>query len=211
MMTPWRKKTRLTGELKVYCPANAWSADVAKAMTTFNGLSLGCQMKTAPDEQKADVIVKLCIGKRDKNSQLAKGQTYTIQHPEGTLTSSKTFSSDQFGGRTRMLIDDIKREVIGAGIFLPGDYPDPTADQKEMIVVHELIHSTGMDDHDSSGLMNDRFQPSGTGILELLPDQGAKSMPPIRLSGKARCKVALAWTKDAKEADINDKEVCKKP
>jgi hypothetical protein len=209
MIKPWLKRIRVTGELKVYCPANPWSAEVTKAITTFNGLSLGCQLKVASDDRSADVVVKLCKGKRDKHNQLVKGQIFTIPHPNGTINSPGAFVSDKLGGYTRMLIDDIKREVFLAGIFLPGDYPKPTADQKEMIIVHELIHSTGMDEHDSYGLMFDSFQPQGTGLLEMLPDKDSKPMPPVRLGGKTRCKVALAWKTDAKEVDINGAEVCK--
>lgn len=211
MATPWLRRIRRTGELKVFCPANAWSAEVTKAISTFNGLSLGCQLAVVNEERTADIIVKLCIGKRDKNRKLVKDQSFTIAHANGTINSPSRFTSDMFGGMTRMLIDDRKREVIAAGVFLPGDYANLTTDQKEMIVVHEFIHSTGMDEHDVRGLMYDSFQVSGNGVLELLPEQGAQPMPPVRLGGMTRCRVALAWRADAREADVNSDNACPTP
>ena len=202
MATPWLKRIRLTGELLVFNKAGAWSADVDKAIKTFNSLGLGCKMTPTKDENSAHVVIILAKGK--------KNQVYSINHYGDVATSNQNFQSDQLDGQTATLKDDKRKELFFAGIFLPGNYPKPTADQKEMIVVHELIHAAGMNEHDSYGIMFSHMIADGKGILEYLHDEGAKSMPPIRLGGMTKCKVQLAWATDASEAAVNAADACKK-
>jgi hypothetical protein len=64
-----------------------------------------------------------------------------------------------------------------------------------MVVVHEFIHACGLNDwHDTVGLMFPDMQEQGGGLIEYLPEKGAKPMPPIRLGSKTVCKVKMLWS-----------------
>jgi hypothetical protein len=44
------------------------------------------------------------------------------------------------------------------------------------------------------GLMFPDMQEQGGGLIEYLPEKGAKPMPPIRLGSKTVCKAKMLWS-----------------
>ncbi|WP_010584858.1 hypothetical protein [Schlesneria paludicola] len=182
MSTPWLKRIKRTGQLTVHNKATAWSAAVTKGMTTFNGLGFGVKMVPAEDEKSANVVI------------LAANGPQQYPYYGQTLKTKPEFKPDELDGQTSVVTDDRLKETFFACIFLPGRVKSPTKDQQEMVVVHELIHAAGMDEHDSSGIMFSHMQASGTGLLEYLHDASAKPMPPVRLGGMTKCKVQMLWT-----------------
>jgi hypothetical protein len=197
MPTPWLKRIRETGQLKVFNKAGAWSHAVDKALSTFNTLSFPVKLVAeTKEERSADIVVILsATGK----------ETYKHYGDEVTVD----FPADLLHGKTKTLADHKPLQVFFAAIFLPGKVKDVTNDQKLAMTVHEFIHACGLDggqgdgtynrnqDHDSEGIMYDIMSIEGAGIIENSRPKGAKAMPPIRVGGKTRCRIQSIWGSDA--------------
>jgi hypothetical protein len=113
-----------------------------------------------------------------------------------TAETQQDFVADRLHGQTSTFADQREpKEIFFAVIFLPGKLAKATKSQKEMVVVHELIHACGLNEwHDTVGLMFADMQEQGNGLLEYSPEKGAKPMPPIRLGSKTVCKVKMLWS-----------------
>jgi hypothetical protein len=200
MPTPWLKRIRKDGQLKVFNKADAWSTAVKSAMTTFNNLGLGVKLVEEKEEKSADVVVTLATGPA----------TYT--HFGDKAATRPEFKADSLHGQTTTFTDKKRNEIFFAVIFLPGKVPKPTDKQKEVITVHEFIHSCGLDgglpngdkdknqDHDTTGIMFGIMKEADGGLIEYIPEQDAKPMPPIRLGSRTLCKARMIWA---------DGEACK--
>ncbi|HEY0462265.1 MAG TPA: hypothetical protein VGC97_24240 [Pyrinomonadaceae bacterium] len=202
MPTKWNRGVRETGKLKVYNKAGGWSAAVDGAIGSFNNLGLGVQLIKESDETAANVVVVLANG----------ADTY----PRGSyvLTAEK-FTADILHGMAKTRATSARRgrdvEIDFAVVFLPGRVPNATPKQKEVIVVHELIHASGLNgglpngsdapnkDHDSEGIMYPQMQIAGDGLIEQLHDKGASPMTPIRVGVKTRCTLRMLWTNEGCE------------
>jgi len=180
MADPWMKKVRENGQLSVFNKATTWSDAVNAAITGFNALSFGVQLVPSKDEKSANIVVTLANGHTE----------YTYQGT--TVTPGNDFRPDRLHGKTRALIEDPPKEIFFAVIFLPGKVQG-TKKQREVIVVHEFIHASGMDEHDDTGIMVAQMKESGDGLIEYLPDKGAKAMPPIRVGGQTSCIMTMLW------------------
>jgi hypothetical protein len=199
MPTPWLKRIRKTGQLAVHNKTGAWAPSVNTAMTTFNALGLGVELVSAKEEKAANIVVLLSSG-----SDVYKyyGDTATAK-----------FDATELHGQTSTLTDQKVMEIFFAAIFLPGKVKEATGKQKGVIVVHEFIHACGLngllpdgskapnDDHESSGIMFAQMKKDGDGLIEYLPDKGAKPMPPIRLGGRTLCKMQMLWSKEGCKDD----------
>ena len=181
MATPWTKHIRENGELSVFNKATLWVDAVNAAVKAFNTLSLGVTLTTAKDEKSANIVLVLASGHTE----------YTYQGT--TVSTPNDFRADRLHGKTRALIEDPPKEIFFAVTFLPGKVKG-TKKQKEVVVVHEFIHAAGMDEHDDNGIMFPQMQESGDGLLEYLPDKGAKAMPPIRVGGQTSCILRMLWS-----------------
>jgi hypothetical protein len=185
MPTPWLKRIRKTGKLKVLNKAATWASSVEAAMKTFNKLSFGVELVAEKEEKAADIVVVL-----------ANGPTQHTHYGD-TVQTSPDFKFDELHGETRTLADQKLNAIFFAGVFLPGKVKKATAGQKEMIVVHEFIHACGLNDahdHDSVGIMFAQMMEDHGGLIEYLHDKGAKPMPPIRVGPKTMCKMKMLWS-----------------
>jgi hypothetical protein len=183
MPTPWLKRIKKSGKLAVFNKATAWSESVDKAMTDFNGLHLGPTLEKAKDEKSANVVILLATGP----------QHYTYYGD--TVSTGSDFTANTLHGETRALIDTSLNAIFFAAVFLPGK-AKATKRQREVVVFHELIHACGLvanDDHDVVGVMFGAMQVSGDGLLEYMPEKGAKPMPPIRVGSRTKCKLQMIW------------------
>ena len=125
---------------------------------------------------------------------LADGPGAKYTYYGDSAETGQDFVANKLHGQTSTFQDD-KGEIFFAVIFLPGKLTKATKGQKEMVVVHEMIHACGLNKwHDSAGLMFPQMKEEGDGLLEYLPEKGVKPMPPIRLGSKTICKVKLLWT-----------------
>ncbi len=199
MPTPWLKRIRKTGQLTVHNRADSWKTAVDTAIASFNNLGFGVKLVEEKEEKSANIVVKLSDG---SETYPYYGQKITAQFP-----------AERLHGLCRTLVDDNKKEIFFAVIFLPGKVKKPTAKQKEVITVHELIHACGLnglladgskdpnDDHDIVGIMVAQMKVDGDGLIEYMPEKGAKAMTPIRVGGQTMCKAQMLWGADACKAD----------
>ena len=181
MPTPWLKRIRETGQLTVFNKATAWAVPVDAAVKSFNKLSFGVKLVVGKEEKAANIVVILATGP----------QQYT--YFGDTAKTLPDFKADILHGQATTLADGNRKEVFFAVVFLPGKVKEATNGQKEIIVVHELIHASGLDDHDSAGIMFSSMKKDKGGLIEYLPDKGAKPMPPIRVGTETLRKMGMLW------------------
>jgi hypothetical protein len=183
MPHPWLKRIRKTGQLTVFNKATAWAVPINAAIKSFNHLSLGVSLVAEKDEKAANIVLVLAN---------RAGEQY--KHYGDTAQTLPSFKADALHGQASTFLDKKLDEIFFAAIFLPGKVKKATDGQKEMIVVHELLHACGLDEwHDSDGLMFGVMQKKDDGLIEYLHEQDAKSMPPIRLGSQTVCKVKMLW------------------
>jgi len=181
MANLWFKRFREAKELPYNMDkATAWKASITAAINTFNGLGFGVQL--VPTIEGKTTLVKFVLASGPAKEPF----------PGGVAETTPKFKPDKMHGQAAVHLDS--RNVIDfAVIFLPGKVEKITKEQKEMIIVHEIIHACGMDEHDTEGIMYDVFRDSGTGVIELVAPEGAKSMPPVRLGAMTLSIMEKLW------------------
>ena len=180
MANLWFKRYREAKELPYINKATSWKTPIEAAIKSFNGLGFGVQL--VPTKEEKDALVAFV---------LANGPT-KHPFPGGVAETKPDFKPDGLHGQTAAQLDR-RNEIFYAGIFLPGKVSKSTKEQKEMVVVHEIIHACGMDEHDTEGIMYDKFRNDGNGVIELVAPSGAKGMPPIRLGGMTVSIMRKLW------------------
>ncbi|MGD0136159.1 MAG: hypothetical protein ABSE57_29280 [Bryobacteraceae bacterium] len=180
MGVPWIDSIKGSGQLSVFNKAPAWADGFHAAMIDFNHLGLGVKLVAAKDEKSANVVVLVSSGPGQYNYQ-------------GDIASTDNdFKPDRLHGQTAALAHDELKDRFFAAIFLPGQVKG-TKKQREVIIVHEFIHAAGMVEHDTVGIMFPQMQASNGGLLEYLPERGAKAMPPIRVGRQTASIVRGLW------------------
>ncbi len=185
MPTKWLKRIRETGQLTVFNEAKTWSVAGDASIRSFNGLGFGVKLVAVSESKEANIVVVLANGAKQ------------YKYYGDTLKTKADFKADRLHGQTSALIDDRRAEIFFACVFLPGNVKQITAGQKHVIVLHELIHASGMngpDDHDSVGIMFGQMQAENGGLIEYLHDKEARPMPPIRVGAKTTCTIRSLWT-----------------
>ena len=180
MANEWFKRFRDSRKLPYFNNAATWKVPVTAAIASFNNLSLGVELVPATEEKDALVVFVL-----------ANGPT-KYKFPGGTAQTSPKFKPDGLHGQAATQLDG-RDKIYFSAIFLPGKVAKTTNDQKEMVVVHEIIHACGMDEHDTEGIMYDVFRTNGSGLIELVSAAGAKPMPPIRVGGTTLSIMRKLW------------------
>lgn len=185
MPTKWLKRIRETGQLNVFNEAKTWSTAVDASIRSFNDLGLGVKLVAVKEAKEANVVLVLAHGAKQ------------YKYYGDTLSTRADFKADRPHGQASTLTDQKRSEIFFACIFLPGNIKRMTAGQKHVIVLHELIHASGMnepDDHDTVGIMYGQMKEDGAGLIEYLHDKDAKPMPPIRVGAKTACTIRSLWT-----------------
>lgn len=188
--SPWAKSIRETKQLKVFNKAKSWAVPVSAALRSFNNLALGVTVVAEKEEKNANVV--LILGE-------SSSPGYEYHDPRyGTMKvgPSSDFKADRLHGRAITLKDADSKEIFFAAVFLPGKLK-ATNDQKEVIIVHELIHACGFEEHDAGGIMFSPMMERDGKLIEYLHEKGDKPMPPIRMGSKTRCTVQLLWSGEA--------------
>ncbi|HEY8561565.1 MAG TPA: hypothetical protein VIL74_14410 [Pyrinomonadaceae bacterium] len=193
MPTQWNPEIRETKQLKVYNMGGGWSAAVNAGIASFNNLGFGVKLVTVKEKEAANIVVMLSDG----------SDSYTW----GDHTITVNFNAERLHGKARTIATGGKTLTIDfAVVFLPGKVRKPTPKQKEAIVVHELIHASGLngltpagvkladDDHDQVGIMVAQLVEYGDGVMEMLPEKGATKMTPVRVGGQTMCKMRMLWS-----------------
>jgi hypothetical protein len=180
MANMWFKRYREAKVLPYINTAASWKIPIDAAIKSFNGLGFGVQL--VPAKEKKDALIEFVVAAGPMSHPF----------PGGVAETGPKFKEDGLHGQAAVHLDH--RNVIDyAVIFLPGKVMKATKEQKEMVVVHEIIHACGMDEHDSDGIMYDKFRDSGTGVIELAFPSGAKAMPPIRLGATTVSIMQKLW------------------
>jgi hypothetical protein len=184
--------------------AGGWSAAVTAAINTFNSLGFGVKLVTVNEEKFAQIVVKLSNGSESYTMSQVGYDDYTFE---------VNFPAELLHGRAKTLSTGSPLEIFFAGVFLPGKVRNPTPKQKEVIVVHEFIHACGLDgrtpddkeipggDHDLVGVMSAKMVEYGDGLMEMMPEKGAKPMSPIRVGGQTMCRMRMLWKNEGCEKD----------
>jgi hypothetical protein len=180
MSNEWFGRFRDGRELPYVNKATTWKAPVEAAIVSFNRLSLGVRLVPAKEEKDALIAFVL-----------ANGPT-KYPFPGGVAETKPDFKPDGLHGQTAAQIDK-RNKIYFAAVFLPGKVDKTTKEQREMVVVHEIIHACGMDEHDTEGIMYDKFRDAGSGLIELEHPEGAKGMPPIRVGGMTSSIMRKLW------------------
>jgi len=181
MPTPWLKRIRGTGQLKVFNKAGTWADAVHGAIALFNSLPFKVQLIAEKQEKSANVVLLLASGAQQYN------------YYGDTVATDGSFKGERLHGDTHTLIDANKNEVFFAAVFLPGKIK-PTKRQKEVVLVHEFIHACGVEEHDSLGIMFAQMAEADDGLIEYLHDKDAKAMPPIRVGPQTLCRMQTIWS-----------------
>jgi hypothetical protein len=180
MANKWFKRFREARELPYINKATSWKTAVEAAVVSFNKLELNVQLVPAKEEK--DALVAFVM---------ANGPT-KHPFPGGVSETKPDYKPDGLHGQTSAHLDR-RNEIYYATVFLPGKADNTTKQQKEMVVVHEIFHACGMDEHDTDGIMYDKFRNDGAGLIELVAPAGAKAMPPIRLGGMTSSIMRQLW------------------
>ena len=196
MPTPWKKGIKDTGQLLYFNQGGAWSMDIDQAAATFNGLKFPVKFTATKEKSKANVVIKLSMG--------ADSETFD----GSVLSTSPNFDATSLHGFTRTLAELNEKEKTVAMIFvvtfLPGK-AKATANQKNIVIVHEMIHACGLDggrpdgskasdqDHDSEGLFAAVMNTTPDGLIEATAPAGTKPMPPIRVGAKTSATIKSIW------------------
>jgi hypothetical protein len=75
----------------------------------------------------------------------ANGPGENYKYYGDTATTNSDLKGDALHGQTTTFTDPKLREIFFAAVFLPGKIKKAKKGQKEMIVVHEFIHSAGIE------------------------------------------------------------------
>jgi hypothetical protein len=184
MATFWLKRIKKTGKLFYYNKATTWSDSVAAAVKNFNTLTFGVELVEVKEEKDAHIVVILASGPSQYNYY-------------GDTAKTKTdFDPTRLHGSASTLVDEKKNEIFFAAVFLPSKIKDATKGQKQVVVLHELIHAAGMNgrngkkEHDHEGIMADIMTPKDGGLIEI---KGAPPMPPVRVGSYTACIMRYLW------------------
>lgn len=187
MPSPWHPRVVRAKKLNVFNDAGIWAVHVKKAFTDFNGLGFPVTLAWAEDKVKADVVVRLSNG-NDTEFGWAKSN----------------FNAASTHGQTISDVDDRNR-VSKSVVFLPAKLARVSNDIKVLVVVHELIHASGLiekNDHDpGGGIMAAKFQLISGKLREASEDRNLRGMPPIRVGGWTRCTLNPLWGGECEEDD----------
>lgn len=192
MPTKWFKRFRETGQLTVFDKSGSWSPALKKAITTFNSLGFGVKLvETKEKERDANIVVMLAEG----------GESYS--YDRNSLKAD--FSTEKMHGRTHTVVHPRRFEIEFSLVYLPGKVKDASMRQKEVIIVHELLHAAGLNgsfiggvhdkeqDHEDIGIMSAKFINKGDGAVEMYADKDTPAMTPIRVGPQTMCKIRSLW------------------
>lgn len=196
MPTKWFKRFRETGQLTVFDRSGSWSPALKKAITTFNALNFGVKLvETKEKERDANIVVMLAEG----------GESY----PYDKNSLKADFPTEKMHGRTHTVVHPRRFEIDFALVYLPGKVTDASMRQKEVIIVHELLHAAGLngsfvngvhdkqEDHEDVGIMSAKFINKGDGAVEMFAPQGTPAMTPIRVGPQTMCKIRSLWANES--------------
>ena len=212
MPIAWTAKKVEDKKLLLFNDAGSWAGDVTNALPVFKSLCLSLEYEETTDRKHADVVIKTATAAGEKiDDSRTGGEATTPKGWTGNFPHGHTTTTKSIRGKLR--------EVVFAGIFLPGAVPDLNGQRRQVIIIHELLHASGLDgtlpdgtdkgdqDHDSEGIMYPSMREGEDGYIEgdaVLKGHESKSrqaknrvvkpMPPIRIGTKTRRRMSQIWS-----------------
>lgn len=177
MDIPWAKNITDTGELTVFNGASVgkWATIFKLALTSFNRNS-GLKMKMVEAKKKdtANIVVQVAGGTTNFEYD---GTSYPVVFPHTLVHGlTKTFARDGF--------------IEKAAIFLPSEPDEDHKNVLRFITVHELIHASGLVDHDNDGVFMS-LPNIRKGLI--WSSANSKKMPPLFFDPKTIARLQKVW------------------
>lgn len=167
--TSWMPKIREKKLLTIRNDAEigVWSGVVAEAIPIFNQKMMNAVKYELVPEGRANVIVKIAGAGKDD--------------PKLGATATHGVARRWIGNRG----------VEEAEIYLPAQPSQGHKNVLLMIMLHEMAHAAGLENHASDGLFMTLPNISATGKISAT--KGGKSMPPFFFSNKTVVRMRAIW------------------
>lgn len=171
---PWIKSVRNSKELVIRSEAESgvWTGVLQECVPIFNRIALkAMSYKIAGAEDKANVVLKIAGSGKD-DPEISGG------------THGKTRRGKQVSGRGGVGIIEVE-------IFLPAQPSGVSKNMILMIVLHELGHAAGLEEHTSDGVMMTVPNENAKGQVFSTPQ--TKKMPPFFFTNKTVNRLRTIW------------------
>jgi len=167
--TPWKPKIRETKILKIRNEAEGvlWSGVVADAVPIFNDKILGALKYEIVTEGRTNVVVRVAGGGKD-DPQLGATATHGVAR--------------RWAGN---------RGIEEAEIYLPAQPWQSHPNVLKMILMHEMAHAAGLEEHSSDGIFMTLPNIDQTG--NITATKTSKAMPPFFFSNKTVTRMRKIW------------------
>ena len=166
---PWMPKVRDTKILKIRNNAEVglWSGIVAQSVQIFNEKIMKAMQYELVSEGRAQVVVKVAgSGKHDP-----------------------VFGATAVHGKTE--IGNGLKGVEEAEIFVPAQPSKSNTNVLLMIMMHEMAHAAGLEEHASDGIFMTVPNIDENGVITSTRD--SKKMPPFFFSNKTVTRMRKIW------------------
>jgi|SRR5215213_8848847 len=166
---PWEKKIRDTKTLRIRNNAEIglWSGIAAQSVTIFNEKMMNAMKYELVSEGKAQVVIKIAgSGKHDP-----------------------VFGASAVHGKTE--IGNGLKGVEEAEIFLPAQPSKTNTNVLLLIMMHEMAHAAGLEDHANDGIFMTVPNIDENGVIT--STKNSKKMPPFFFSNKTVLRMRTIW------------------
>lgn len=171
---PWIESVRKSKELVIRSEAESgvWTGVLKECVPIFNRIALkAMSYRIAGAEDKAQVVLKIAGSGKD-DPKLAGG-THGIAR-----------KAIQRAGRGGIGIVEVE-------IFLPSQPSRLSKNMILMIVLHEMGHAAGLEEHTNDGVMMTLPNEDNTG--KIYSTKKSKRMPPFFLTNKTVSRLRTIW------------------
>jgi len=167
--TPWTKKIRDGKILRIKSEAEAgiWSGILGDSVPIFNEKIQKAMKYEIATEGKANVIIRIAGGGKD-DPKLGATATH---------------------GVARRWVGD--RGVEEAEIYLPSQPSQSHKNVLLMIMMHEMAHAAGLEEHASDGIFMTLPNIDEKGVIKAT--RNSKPMPPFFFSNKTVTRMRAIW------------------
>ena len=165
---PWEKKIRDTKTLLIRNNAEVgqWSGIVAQAVTTFNEKIMKAMSYELVSEGKAHVVVKI----------------------SGSGAHDPKFGDSAVHGKT--YVGEGGKGLVEAEIFVPAQVTQSHTNVLLHIMLHEMTHAAGLEDHADDGIFI-TVPNIQNGVIT--STKYSKKMPPFFFSNKTILRMRKIW------------------
>ena len=168
--TPWMPKVRETKTITLFNEADKgfWAGVIREAVTTFNQKAMNSVKYEIVDEKrKAKAVVKIA----------------------GSGKDDPRLGADARQGLARRWAGN--RGIEEAEIFLPETPWNTHRNMLMMIMMHELTHCAGLEEHANDGIF--MTLPNVDEKGNIFSTRESKKMPPFFLSNKTVMRLRAIW------------------